>query len=107
MKKAEDAKWAVFEPIMKEKIIWQWLQMMVKSNVPYSTFLKDGHLMEAAALLLESQLQQPIDRKSLHEIFPDRRQMAQRIPEMKKKIDSKLRLFHLYRISSFFIYTVF
>ena len=74
---------------MKEKIIYQWLQLMIKNNVPYSTFLKDGHLMEAAALLIESQLKQPLDRKSLKQIFPERTQMAQRIPIMKQRIDGK------------------
>ena len=61
--------------------------MLVQNSVPYAVFEKDGPLLEAAALLIESQTGEKIDRKSLKQIFPDRRQMALRIPEMKRRID--------------------
>lgn len=87
--KKENEKWAVFQPIMREKIILQWVQMLIQNGVPYKTFEKDQPLMEAAALLIESQTGEVIDRNSLKQIFPDRRQMALRIPEMKRRIDGK------------------
>lgn len=108
MKMESDKKWAVFNPIMREKIIYQWLQIIVKNNVPYKTFKQDEHLMEAAALLIESQSDQPIDRNSLRQLFPDPRQMAMRIPIMKRRIDgTSIILISPFTIYGIFIFTVF
>ena len=63
--------------------------MMAKLGVTYSVFRSDGQLMEALAIFLESQLGQPVSRKSLRALFPSRRVMALRLPKLKNDIDGK------------------
>ena len=80
---------ATFTAVQTNLISLQWIKMMAKLGVPYSVFRNDGDLLEALAILLESQLNQPVCRKSLKLLFPSRRTMALRLPKMKKEIDGK------------------
>ena len=66
--------------------------MMAKLGVTYSVFRSDGQLMEALAIFLESQIGQPVSRKSLKALFPHRKTMALRLPQLKKDIDGKFLL---------------
>ena len=63
---------------------------MARNGTPWSVFKKDEDLMEAMAIVLESQTKKKIDRNSLHVLFPSDRSMRRKLPLMKKKIDGKL-----------------
>ena len=63
--------------------------MMARNGTPWAVFKKDEDLQEALAIVLESQLDQKIDRKALDVFFPSARTMQRKLPEIKKKIDGK------------------
>ena len=82
-----DLFWPTFQPSEVEQLILIWIRIMARNGTPWSVFKKDEDLMEAMAIVLESQTKKKIDRNSLHVLFPSDRSMRRKLPLMKKKID--------------------
>jgi len=87
LKKEKEAYWAKFTCIEKERLSLIWMQSIAKYGIPYEVFEKDTLLKEAIGISIEAQIKQPVDRKSLNQLFPSPDKMALKLPIMKKKID--------------------
>ena len=79
---------AIFDPIQKERILFNFYKCMSNGQT-YSDIQKDSAIQEIIALAIEAQVGQKVNRDSIRALLPSPTVMAQKLPQMKKRIDGE------------------
>ena len=85
----EDEYNAIFDPIQKERILFNLTKAMTQAGMNYNQICQDSALQEIIALAIEAQVGQKVNRASIRALLPSPTVMAQKLPAMKKAIDGE------------------
>ena len=80
---------AIFDPIQKERILFNIAKCMTAGGMNYEQISKESSIQEIIALAIEAQVGQKVNRASIRALLPSPTVMAQKLPQMKKKIDGE------------------